>query len=108
MTGAILLETRPAMIIRSDCLGDPRNTSAPNRAMSNRDELIDIISIAQQARPNDMGQIEFFRAQLMAWSSLVVMMPSAAAACSTLALSSREKSSAGPLAIGASMTFIVS
>jgi hypothetical protein len=96
------------MIIRSDCLGDPRNTSAPNRAISKRDELIDIISIAQHARPKDMGQMEFLRAQLIAWSSLVVMIPSAAAACSTLALSKREKSSAGPLAIGASIRFIVS
>ena len=68
------------MIIKSDCRGDPRNTSAPNRAMSNREELIDIISIAQQANPKDIGQIEFFRAQLIAWSKRVVTMPSAAAA----------------------------
>src|ERR1039458_385446 len=39
------------MIIRSDCRGEPRNTSAPNRAISNRDALIDIISMAQQASP---------------------------------------------------------
>jgi hypothetical protein len=71
--------------------------------MSNREELIDIISMAQQANPNDIGQIEFLRAQLIAWSRLVVMMPSWAAACSTLALSNRENSSAGPLAIGASI-----
>src|SRR5581483_9483966 len=51
MTGAIFCETRPAMIIRSDCRGEGRNTSAPKRAMSSRDAPIDIISIAQQARP---------------------------------------------------------
>ncbi len=48
--------------------------------MSNREELIDIISIAQHANPKDIGQIEFFRAQLIAWSKRVVTMPSAAAA----------------------------
>src|ERR1700694_1580169 len=34
ITGAILLETRPAIIIKSDCRGEGRNTSAPNRAIS--------------------------------------------------------------------------
>src|SRR5579863_2306672 len=75
MTGAIFCETRPAIIIRSDWRGDPRNTSAPNRAISKREALIDIISMAQHARPNDMGQIEFFRAQLMALSSVVRIRP---------------------------------
>ena len=42
ITGAIFWETRPAMIIRSDCRGEPRNTSAPKRAISNLDALIDI------------------------------------------------------------------
>src|SRR5882724_10051644 len=79
ITGAILLETRPAMIIRSDWRGEPRKTSAPKRAISNRDALIDIISIAQQARPNDIGQMEFLRAQLMALSRVVRMTPSEAA-----------------------------
>src|SRR5438876_10811954 len=76
MTGAILLLTRPAMIIRSDCRGEPRNTSAPNRAISNRDADIDIISIAQQASPNDIGQMESFLAQLIALPSGVVTIPS--------------------------------
>jgi hypothetical protein len=35
-----------------------------------------IISIAQQARPKVMGQIEFFRPQLRAKSRLVTMRPS--------------------------------
>src|SRR5947199_10780 len=60
------------MIIRSDCRGDPRNTSAPKRAISKRETDIDIISMAQQASPNDIGQMEFFRAQLIALPSVVV------------------------------------
>src|SRR5713226_1455877 len=90
------------MIIRSDWRGEPRNTSAPKRAISNRDALMDIISMAQQARPNDMGQIEFFRAQLMALSSVVMIKPSEAAERSKYSLSMRAKSSGGPLAIGMS------
>ena len=39
---------------------------------------MDIISMAQQASPNDIGQIEFLRAQLMAASSVVRTMPSEA------------------------------
>src|ERR1700728_5071845 len=103
MQGAILFETRPAMIIRSLCRGDPRKTSAPNREISKREALIDIISIAQQARPNDMGQIEFLRPQLITLSSVVVITPARKAACSTVSLSTRENSSTGPLAIGALM-----
>lgn len=76
MTGAILLETRPAMIIKSLCRGDPRITSAPNREISYRDPIIDIISIAQQASPKLMGQIEFFRAQLIAMLTVVVTIDS--------------------------------
>ena len=48
--------------------------------MSNREALIDIISMAQQANPKDIGQIEFLRAQLTAASSVVITMPSLAAA----------------------------
>src|SRR5215475_7946681 len=109
MTGAILFETRPAMIIRSDCRGDPRNTSAPKRAISKRDALIDIISIAQHASPNDIGHIEFLRAQFTARSSVVRMMPSDAAAdaFATVSSSMRAKSSAGPLAKGVSITIIL-
>jgi hypothetical protein len=70
-TGAILRDKRPATIIKSDCRGDPRKTSAPNRAMSYRDALIAIISIAQHARPKVTGQIEDRRAQLTILSTLV-------------------------------------
>src|SRR5215468_2763686 len=84
ITGAILLETRPAMIIRSAWRGEPRKTSAPKRAMSNREALIDIISIAQQARPKVIGQMEFLRAQFTAASRVVITMPSCAAAAALL------------------------
>src|SRR3984885_16229251 len=106
MTGAILFETRPAMIIRSLCRGDPRKTSAPKREISKRDALIDIISMAQQASPNAIGQMEFLRPQLITLSSVVVMTPARNAACSTVSLSTRENSSTGPLAIGAFMALL--
>src|SRR5260221_8397843 len=64
------------MIIRSAWRGEGRNTSAPNRATSNRAAAIDIISIAQHAKPNPSGQIELFRAQFTALSSVVKMIPS--------------------------------
>ena len=76
MTGAILFDTRPAMMIRSLCRGDGRNTSAPKRAISKRAAPMDIISMAQQARPNVMGQIELLRIQLTAESSVVSTTPS--------------------------------
>src|ERR1700738_797585 len=76
ITGAILFETRPAIIIRSDCRGDGRNTSAPKRAISKREAPMDIISMAQQARPKLIVQMEFLRIQLMAWSRVVRTTPS--------------------------------
>src|SRR5437588_13052314 len=76
MTGAIFCETRPAIIIRSAWRGEPRNTSAPKRAMSKRDADMDIISMAQQAKPKLMGQSDDLRAQFTAWSSLVKIRPS--------------------------------
>jgi hypothetical protein len=63
-TGDIFSVTVPATIIRSACRGEGRKTSAPNRAMSNRDVVDAIISIAQQASPNVSGHIALFRAQL--------------------------------------------
>jgi len=63
-TGAILSVTVPATIMRSDCRGLGRKTSAPKRAISKRDVEDAIISIAQQAKPNVSGQIADFRAQL--------------------------------------------
>src|SRR4029077_14192685 len=72
-TGAIFLVTVPATIIRSDCRGDARNTSAPKRAMSYREAEAAIISMAQHANPKPIGQIEDSRAQLSTRSMLVVM-----------------------------------
>src|SRR5438105_2381331 len=96
------------MIIRSDWRGEPRNTSAPKRAISKRDADIDIISIAQQAKPNDIGQIEFLRAQLIALDRVVVKIPSDPRSSSP-ALSIRANRSAGPLASGlSSISFIFS
>src|SRR5229473_3786062 len=47
-------------------------SSAPNRARSKRASMTAIISIAQQASPNCIGQIEERRAQLMTESTVVV------------------------------------
>src|SRR3984893_19171847 len=70
--GAIFRESRPATIIRSACRGLPRKTSAPKRAMSYREALMDIISIAQHARPKLTGQIDDRRAHCTIFSTVVV------------------------------------
>src|SRR5256885_9077389 len=70
--GAIFRERRPATIIRSDCRGLPRKTSAPNRAMSYREQLIAIISMAQHARPKVTGQMDERRAHCTIFSTVVV------------------------------------
>ena len=72
-TGAILIETRPEMIIRSAWRGLARKASKPKRAMSMRALTAAIISIAQQARPNVAGMNALPRAQLAALSSVVVI-----------------------------------
>ena len=71
-TGAILIETRPDRINRSAWRGEARKASKPKRATSTRAPTIDIISIAQQASPKVAGKIAFERAQLAAFSSVVV------------------------------------
>src|SRR6516165_7092198 len=76
MTGAIFCETLPAIIIRSDCRGEPRKTSDPKRAISKREALADIISIARQARPKLIGQMDDLRAQFTTLSSLAKIRPS--------------------------------
>ena len=70
MTGAIFCERRPATIMRSAWRGEGRKTSAPKRATSKRDAAMDIISMAQQARPKPSGQMELLRAQFTALSSV--------------------------------------
>ena len=72
--GAIFNVTVPATMIRSDCRGLGRKIPAPNRSMSKRDAPVAIISIAQQAKPNVIGQMADFRAQLKRKSTVVVMM----------------------------------
>ena len=71
-TGAILIETRPERISRSAWRGEARKASKPKRATSTRAATIDIISIAQQARPNVAGNSALARAQATALSSVVV------------------------------------
>ncbi len=76
ITGAILFDTRPAMIMRSLCRGDGRKTSAPKRAMSKRAAPIDIISMAQHASPNVIGQMDPLRIQFTAESIVESTTPS--------------------------------
>src|SRR5438067_12891909 len=52
------------MMMRSLWRGLGRKTPAPNRSMSKREAPVAIISIAQQARPNVIGQMADLRAQL--------------------------------------------
>src|ERR1043165_7591288 len=72
ITGAILRVTVPAMIMRSACRGEARKTPAPKRSMSYRDDTVAIISIAQQARPNVIGNSADFRDQFTSASRLVL------------------------------------
>src|ERR1700741_1114613 len=62
--------------MRSAWRGEGRNTSAPKRATSKRAAAMDIISMAQQAKPKPSGQMELLRAQFTALSSVVKRMPS--------------------------------
>src|ERR1700736_3152966 len=78
MTGAIFCERRPAALIRGAWRGEGCKTSAPKRARSKRAAAMDIISMAQQARPKPSGQMELLRAQFTALSRVVKMIPSSA------------------------------
>src|SRR6188768_3356027 len=69
--GAILIVTVPDTIIRSEWRGDAHGTM-PRRSTSKRDANVAIISMAQQARPNETGQTEDLRAQLKNPSATVV------------------------------------
>src|SRR3954452_25495236 len=62
-TGIILMVTRPATIIRSDCRGLNRIASAPKRARSYRLEAVAITSMPQQAVANGIGHSDDRRAQ---------------------------------------------
>ncbi len=72
MIGAILIETRPARMIRSACRGEARKASKPKRAMSMRGPAAWNCSIAQHASPKASGKNELPRAQATAESSVVV------------------------------------
>src|SRR5579863_4556524 len=82
------------MIIRSDWRGEPRITSAPKREMSKREPIIDIISMAQQARPKLIGQMAFLRPQLIALPMVVNTMDSSSSSSSG-SRSMRANSSGG-------------
>src|SRR5258706_6714207 len=74
--GPTVTESRPATIIRSAWRGLARNTSAPNREISQREALADIISMAQQARPKLTGQSDELRPQsstLFTWVSRMLL-----------------------------------
>src|SRR6266851_4295584 len=75
MIGAIFSVGVPDTIIRSDCRGLGRKTPAPKRSMSKRDAPVAIISIAQHARPNVIGQSADLRAQLKTKSTVVETIP---------------------------------
>src|SRR5215831_16840813 len=62
--GIIVLVTVPETIMTSAWRGEPRKTSAPKRAMSNRLLAVQIISMAQQARPKPNGHKAERRPQL--------------------------------------------
>src|SRR6266446_2808155 len=65
----IFLVTVPATIITSAWRGVARKTPAPRRSRSNRAAPVAIISMAQQASPNVIGQSELARAQLITQST---------------------------------------
>src|SRR5437763_8634342 len=91
-TGIILIVTRPATIIRSDCRGLNRIASAPNRARSYRDDAVAISSMPQHAVANGIGQSELRRAQLTTFLSWVVRTLSGSACGSSMGVhGSRRK-----------------
>src|SRR5688500_1552838 len=86
MIGAIFNVGVPDTIIRSDWRGLGRKTPAPKRSMSNRDAPVAIISIAQQASPNVIGQSADLRAQLKTKSTVVETIPLEDSTISSLSL----------------------
>src|SRR5512138_900415 len=69
--GIIFLVTVPDTIIKSAWRGLGRMISIPKREKSNRLVAVAIISIAQQARPNIIGQIDDRLPQLYILSRVV-------------------------------------
>src|SRR5687768_1950582 len=98
-TGAIFRDRRPATIIKSDWRGEPRNTSAPKRAMSYRPALIAIISKAQHARPKVTGHTDERRAHWTTFSTVVVRMGRSLSLIREVATRARGPNRAHPCAI---------
>src|SRR5476649_1822456 len=73
MTGSIFLVTVPAMMMQSAWRGEARKMM-PKRSRSLWEAPVAIISMAQQARPNVIGQMDDFLDQLTSLSSDVVIM----------------------------------
>src|SRR5439155_23938867 len=69
--GAILMDTVPDTIIRSEWRGEAQGTM-PSRSTSKREQKVAIISMAQHARPNVTGHTDDLRAQLRNASAAVV------------------------------------
>src|SRR5437867_9218177 len=92
ITGAILRVTVPATIIRSDCRGEARNTPAPKRSMSYREDTLAIISMAQQASPKVIGQSADFLDQFTTASRVVVITFASNCRSKTLIATSRAYS----------------
>src|SRR3990170_7479227 len=72
--GAIFLVTVPDTIITSDWRGEGQGTM-PKRSRSWRALKLEIISMAQQARPKVRGQREDFLPQAMTQSAGTCRMP---------------------------------
>src|SRR5262245_56659656 len=69
--GAILIDTVPYTIMRSEWRGEAHGTM-PKRSTSKRDADVAIISMAHQASPKVTRQIDDLRAQLKIFSVDVV------------------------------------
>src|SRR5687768_745665 len=94
MRGAIFFVTVPGTIMRSHWRGDARDTSEPKRLMSKFEPCVEIISMAQQARPNVNGQSELERPQLKILEATVTRMPSFCSS-TTMGMRSDEGSNDG-------------
>src|SRR5574341_961164 len=72
--GAIFFVTVPDTIITSDCRGEGQGTM-PKRSRSCRAMNVEIISTAQQASPNVIGQSDDLRPQASSQSAGACTMP---------------------------------
>src|SRR5581483_10838026 len=103
----IFLVTVPATIIKSAWRGEGRKSSEPKRAISKRPPPDAIISIAQQARPNCMGQIEDLRPQLYKVSTILTAWSSGPVQTFFLTSSSTHTSGLSNTIIGAALSTLI-